>query len=69
MNKYYIYGVGIKSEIKLYQLEQYQGEAEDVNVHFGEIPQDILGYVADGKVSSMSPSRAWFQRRFCYFER
>ncbi len=67
MKKYYIYGLGIQSEIKLYQLEQYDGSALDVKIHYGRITADIEEYVINGKVSSMSPVRAWFMNDAGHF--
>lgn len=60
MYSYYIYGLGIQSEIRLYQLEQYTGGAVDVTVYRGEIPADIAQYAKAGSKSSMSRNRAWF---------
>uniref|UniRef100_UPI00405601DA hypothetical protein n=1 Tax=Acetatifactor sp. TaxID=1872090 RepID=UPI00405601DA len=67
MYRYYIYGLGIKSEMKLYQLEQYAGEAEDVTVRYGEITDDIARYTKDGITSSMSANRVWFRNDIGYF--
>lgn len=67
MYKYYIYGLGIKSEIKLYQLEQYGGNAEDVIVRYGEITDDIAKYTQEGIASSMSENRVWFRNDIGHF--
>lgn len=61
MYKYYIYGLGIKTEVKLYHLEQYVGNSEDVYVHYGTITEDIEERIRQGISSSMSQNRAWFK--------
>jgi len=67
MKKYYIYGLGIKSEIALYRLEQYDGDADDVHIHYGEISEDIKAYIAQGKVSSRSAHRVWLHTEMGHF--
>lgn len=60
MFHYLIYGLGISSEIRLYQLEQYTGDSEEVFIHYGAVTEDIEGSIDKGISSSMSPNRAWF---------
>lgn len=67
MYRYFIYGLGIWSEIKLYQLEQYIGAAQDVTVRRGELPPDIVRYAEEGMKSSLSPNRAWFCNELGHF--
>jgi len=67
MYKYFIYGLGIWSEIKLYQLEEYVGEAKDVTVRLGKITEDLVGYADRGATSAMSPERLWFRNDIGHF--
>lgn len=67
MYRYYIYGLGIRSEIKLYQLEQYTKEAKDVFIHYGKIEEDIAGYADKGANSAMSAERLWFRNELGHF--
>lgn len=61
MYSYYIYGLGVKSEVRLYQLEQYNGPKEDVFIHYGEADEDIRLLIEQGINSSMSRTRVWFR--------
>lgn len=67
MYRYYIYGLGIRSEIKLYQLEQYTKEAKDVLIHYGKIEEDIAAYADKGANSAMSANRLWFRNELGHF--
>lgn len=50
----------MKSEIKLYRLEQYTGGSEEVFIHYGTVSEDIQRSIDNGVASSMSQTRAWF---------
>lgn len=67
MYQYYIYGLGIKSEIRLYHLEQYHGSVSDVLVHYGRIDKDIEQYAKEGIYSTMSKNRVWFRNDIGFF--
>lgn len=66
MYQYYIYGVGIQSEIKLYELEECKAK-QDVLIHYGKIPEDIVRYTEQGLTSSMSSVRVWFRNDAGHF--
>ena len=66
MYQYFIYGLGIHSEIKLYNLEETPS-MPDVLVHYGSIPEDIIEKTKRGHVSSMSQTRVWFQNDAGHF--
>ncbi len=66
MYQYFIYGLGIHSEIKLYNLTETPSKP-DVLVHYGSIPEDIIEKTKRGHVSSMSQTRVWFQNDAGHF--
>lgn len=66
MYQYYIYGVGIHSEIKLYNLEETLAEP-DITVHYGPLPEDIIARTQKGLTSCISPSRIWFRNEIGHF--
>lgn len=66
MYQYSIYGLGIHSEIKLYNLAETP-ITPDVLVHYGEVPEDIIEKTKQGNVSSMSQTRVWFQNDVGHF--
>jgi len=66
MYQYYIYGLGVHTEIKLYNLKE-QKVARDVLIHYGNVSNDIVEYTERGLASSMSPARAWFRNDIGHF--
>lgn len=66
MYQYYIYGLGIHSEIKLYNLEE-QEVKKDVLIHYGEVSEEIVRYTKEGLNSSMSLTRVWFRNDVGHF--
>ena len=66
MYQYYIYGLGIHSEIKLYNLEEVPS-APDVTVRYASVPDDIAALTAQGLASSISSSRIWFRNDSGHF--
>ena len=66
MYQYYIYGLGVHTEIKLYNLQEQEVE-QDVLIHYGNVPDDIAKYTEQGLASSMSPVRAWFRNDVGHF--
>ena len=66
MYQYYIYGLGIHSEIKLYNLEEVPS-APDVTVRYTSVPDDIAALTAQGLASSISSSRIWFRNDSGHF--
>ena len=66
MYQYYIYGLGIHSEIKLYNLEE-TSSAPDVTVRYASVPDDIATLTAQGIASSMSAERIWFRNDSGHF--
>lgn len=60
MYKYFFYGIGVVSEVKLYHLELYTGDREDVKIHYGDADNDIKAYLRNGINSTMSENRVWF---------
>ncbi|MBE5931096.1 MAG: hypothetical protein E7268_08620 [Lachnospiraceae bacterium] len=66
MHQYYIYGIGIHSEIKLYNLVETP-VAPDVTIHYGPLPEDIIARTARGITSTMSPDRIWFRNHIGHF--
>lgn len=66
MYQYHIYGLGIHSEIKLYNLAETP-VTPDVTVHYGPLPEDIITRTEQGMASSMSPSRIWFRNDIGHF--
>lgn len=66
MYQYHIYGVGIHSEIKLYNLPETP-VSPDVSVHYGALPEDIVQLTERGITSSLSASRIWFRNDTGYF--
>ena len=66
MYQYYIYGLGVHTEIKLYHLQE-QEVARDVLIHYGNVPDDIAKYTEQGLASSMSPVQAWFRNDVGHF--
>lgn len=66
MYQYYIYGVGIHTEIKLYNLQECK-VPQDVLIHYGTISKDIAEYTEKGLASSMSPKRVWFRNDIGHF--
>ena len=66
MYQYYIYGVGVHSEIQLYNLEETPSEP-DVTVCYASVPDDIAALTAQGIASSISASRIWFRNDSGHF--
>lgn len=66
MYQYYIYGIGIHSEIKLYNLAEAP-VAPDVTVHYGPLPKDIITRTQQGLTSCISLSRIWFRNEIGHF--
>lgn len=66
MYQYYIYGLGIHTEIKLYDLKERE-VAADVLVHYGVVSDDIAEYTKQGLTSIMSPTRVWFRNSIGHF--
>lgn len=66
MHQYYIYGLGIHSEIKLYNLDETEVKC-DVKIHYGMISNEIALYMEHGLTSTMSPTRVWFRNDVGYF--
>lgn len=66
MHQYYIYGLGIHTEIKLYQLDE-RTVPRDVLIHYGVVSDDILAYTEKGLTSTMSPTRVWFRNDIGHF--
>ncbi len=66
MYQYHIYGLGIHSEIKLYNLIETP-VTPDVTVHYSPLPEDIITRTEQGMASSMSPSRIWFRNDIGHF--
>jgi len=66
MYQYYIYGLGVHTEIKLYNLKE-QKVARDVLIHYGNVSNDIVEYTERGLASSMSPVRVWFRNDIGHF--
>ncbi|MBQ8798848.1 MAG: hypothetical protein IJZ55_04710 [Lachnospiraceae bacterium] len=66
MYQYYIYGLGLHSEIKLYHLEETSA-APDVTVRYASVPEDIGLLTAQGVASAMSVSRIWFRNDSGHF--
>ena len=60
MYKYFFYGIGVVSEVKIYHLEQYTGDRVDVKIHYGQADDDIKEYLQKGINSTMSKTRVWF---------
>lgn len=60
MFNYYIYGIQIQSEIKLYNLQENALASPDVTVRYGKPDEDIVEYLQNGINSSMNASRVWF---------
>lgn len=66
MYQYDIYGLGIHTEIKLYNLEE-RAVPCDVRVHYGMVPKDIVASAGKGLISGLTPSRAWFRNERGYY--
>ena len=66
MHQYYIYGLGIHTEVKLYDLDERKVQ-KDVLIHYGVVPGDIAAYTEKGLTSTMSPSRVWFRNDIGHF--
>lgn len=66
MHQYHIYGLGIHSEIKLYNLDETEVKC-DVKIHYGMISNEIDLYMEHGLTSTMSPTRVWFRNDVGYF--
>lgn len=66
MYQYYIYGLGIHSEIKLYNLEETSSEP-DVTVCYASVPDDIAALAEQGVASSITASRIWFRNNSGHF--
>lgn len=66
MHQYYIYGLGIHTEVRLYHLEE-RPVKQDVLVHYGTVSDDIAAYTEKGLASSMSPNRVWFRNDIGHF--
>lgn len=66
MYQYYIYGLGIHSEIKLYNLEE-TSSAPDVTVRYASVPDDIAALAEQGVASSITASRIWFRNNSGHF--
>lgn len=60
MYHYYLYGIDIASEVKLYHLDQRQGEKEDVRISYGMAGEEIEEKMKQGINSAMSSTRVWF---------
>ena len=67
MYQYFIYGLGIQSELKLYSLEEYPGITQDVTVHYGRVGEDITARINAGIASSMNGERVWFRNDYGIF--
>ncbi|MPQ44224.1 hypothetical protein [Clostridium tarantellae] len=59
---YRIYGLNVKSNIKLPELIEIGGEniIEDVTVFYGIMPKEILKRVKEGKILEFLRDKAWF---------
>lgn len=66
MHQYYLYGLGIHTEIRLYSLDERKVQ-RDVLIHYGTIPEDIAAFAEEGLSSTMSPSRVWFRNDVGHF--
>ncbi len=66
MFQYYLYGLGIHTEIKLYDLDE-QNVEKDVWIHYGKVPEEIREFTAKGLASTMSPDRVWFRNDIGHF--
>jgi len=66
MYQYCIYGLGIHTEIKLYNLQE-QEVPKDVWIHYGEVPDEIVEYTERGLASTMSSTRVWFRNDIGHF--
>lgn len=66
MHQYFMYGLGLHSEIKLYSLEETEVKC-DVKIHYGTISNEIALYTKEGLASTMSPSRVWFRNDIGHF--
>lgn len=61
MYRYYIYGLGIDSEVRLYHLEQYNGYKKDVYIRCGAVSENIVESISQGINSRMSKTSVWFR--------
>ena len=61
MYRYYIYGLGIDSEVRLYHLEQYNGYEKDVYIRCGAVSENIVESISQGINSRMSKTSVWFR--------
>lgn len=61
MYGYYIYGLGIESEVRLYHLEEYNGHKKDVYIHYGAVSGNISECISRGINSQMSKTSVWFR--------
>lgn len=66
MYQYYIYGLGIHTEIRFYNLEE-KSVSGDVLVHYGVISREIEEYMRKGLTSAMSAERVWFRNENAHF--
>lgn len=66
MHQYYIYGLGIHTEIRLYNLDERMVQ-RDVLIHYGTVSEDIAEYTEKGLTSTMSASRIWFRNDIGHF--
>ncbi len=66
MHQYYIYGLGIHTDVRLYHLDEKLVK-RDVLVHYGTVSDDIEEYTKKGLASTMSPSRVWFRNDIGHF--
>lgn len=66
MYQYYIYGLGIHSEIRLYNLEETPCKP-DVTVGYASVPDDIAALAEQGVASSITASRIWFRNNSGHF--
>lgn len=60
MYYYYLYGIFVKSEVKLYNLDIIPEHEHDLFVHYGELSEEIIKSRNDGITSVMSQNQAWF---------
>ena len=66
MYNYYIYGIGVHSEIKLYELDERKVR-KDVLIHYGVLPEELRGLLRQGITRKMDKNRVWFCNDYRHF--
>ena len=68
MYQYYIYGLKIDSEIKLYHLDECPNTIRDVHIHYEHMNEKINQFVQDGYASGIFEGSVWFRNSTGIFQ-